>query len=347
MLVTAGGDDAIDRACRAVLAEGRTLVLPEPTFEMIARYARLAGAEVVEVPWGDGAYPADAVLAALDARDRRWSPWSAPTTPPGGVATAEDLRRVAAAPQALMLVDLAYVEFGDDALFRAALALPNAVVIRTLSKAWGLAGLRVGYAVGHAALIGWLRAGGGPYAVSGPSLVPGRGRAGREGEAGGRRASWPRSAPSGTPGRASAAGRRARSRRRPTSCSPARCGTPCGCATRWRGWASASGPSPANPGSRTPAGHLPGAPAQFERVTARCGHALAPEALLFDLDGVLADVSGSYRAASCDTARSFGVEAVTAADIAAIKAAPATPTTTGSSRSGCWRRGAWRPHSRQ
>jgi histidinol-phosphate aminotransferase len=168
VMVAAGGDDAIDRLCRAVLCEGRTLVLPTPTFEMIARYARLVGAEVLEVPWGDGPYPAAQVARLVDARTGLVALVS-PNNPTGQVASVEDLHTVAATG-ALVLVDLAYVEFGDDALFRAALALPNAVVIRTLSKAWGLAGLRVGYAVGPAALLDGMRAAGAPYAVSGPSL---------------------------------------------------------------------------------------------------------------------------------------------------------------------------------
>ena len=65
VLVTAGGDDALDRLCRAVLAEGREAILPAPGFEMTERYARLAGGAVVEVPWTGERFPTDAVLAAI------------------------------------------------------------------------------------------------------------------------------------------------------------------------------------------------------------------------------------------------------------------------------------------
>jgi hypothetical protein len=93
-----------------------------------------------------------------------------PNNPTGGVATAEDLHRLAAAaPQALLLLDHAYAEFSCD-LTAAALRLGNAVVVRTLSKAWGLAGLRVGYVLGPPEFIGWLRVTGAPYSVSGLSL---------------------------------------------------------------------------------------------------------------------------------------------------------------------------------
>jgi len=171
VIVTGGGDDALDRICRAVLAPGRELILPEPTFEMIPRYARLTGAALVPVPWPAGPYPLAAVLAAVTPRTAAIAVVS-PNNPTGCCATPADLQRLAAAaPHALLIVDLAYVEFADRDLTPAALALPNAVIVRTLSKAWGLAGLRVGYAAGPAAIIDWLRAAGGPYATSGPALA--------------------------------------------------------------------------------------------------------------------------------------------------------------------------------
>lgn len=174
VLVTAGGDEAIDRACRAFLGGavgGREIILPVPTFEMIGRYARLAGAEVVGVPWPTGRYPVAAVVARVSERTGMIAVVS-PNNPTGAVACAEDLVRLAAAaPGALLLVDLAYAEFADEDLTAAALAIPNAVVVRTFSKAYGLAGLRVGYAVGSAAVIGAMGAAGSPYPVSGLSLA--------------------------------------------------------------------------------------------------------------------------------------------------------------------------------
>ena len=66
---------------------------------------------------------------------------------------------------------MAYADFADEDLTGVALALPNAVAVRTLSKSWGLAGLRVGFAAGPVTVIDWLRAAGGPYSVSTPSLA--------------------------------------------------------------------------------------------------------------------------------------------------------------------------------
>jgi histidinol-phosphate aminotransferase len=83
VLVTAGGDEALDRICRAYLAPGRELIQPAPTFEMIARYARLAGAEVISVPWPQGEYPTGEVAARITERTRVVCVVSPPGPPPG------------------------------------------------------------------------------------------------------------------------------------------------------------------------------------------------------------------------------------------------------------------------
>jgi len=171
VIVTAGGDESIDRVCRAMLRPDRDeVLLPEPTFEMIHRYARLSGGRIVGAPWGE-TWPRNRVLAALSDRTALVFVVT-PNNPTGQVATREDVRAVAAAaPHALVVLDHAYVEFADDDYTDLVHTHPNILVIRTLAKAWGLAGLRVGYAVGDARVIAWLRAAGGPYPVAGPSLA--------------------------------------------------------------------------------------------------------------------------------------------------------------------------------
>ena len=62
ILVTAGADEALERALESVLGSGCELVATSPTFEMIPIYARLTGGSVQQVPWLEGAFPADAVL---------------------------------------------------------------------------------------------------------------------------------------------------------------------------------------------------------------------------------------------------------------------------------------------
>lgn len=315
VLVTAGADDAIDRLCRAVLAPGRRMIVPEPTFSMIERFVLLSGGDFVSVPWPDAAYPVDAVLAAVDEHTAAIAVVS-PNNPTGGVATSEDVRRLsAAAPQALVLVDHAYVEFGDQDLTPLAWSLPNVVVLRTLSKAWGLAGLRVGFAVARPELIGWLQTAGHPFAVSGPSLVLARqwleqGDASMEVFVAEVRRERPllESLLGRLGGRVAASQGNFAFARLPDPL--------------WLrdGLAGLSIGVRVFPGDPLLADAVritcPGDRADFERLTSGLETVLAPEAILFDMDGVLADVSRSYRQAIIETVRHYGQE-ITAADIAA------------------------------
>ncbi|QOI99338.1 MAG: histidinol-phosphate aminotransferase family protein [Phycisphaeraceae bacterium] len=177
--ITAGGDDAIDRLCRSVLAPGREIILTPPTFEMFERYAALAGATVTRVPWGlagpaSWAFPTDAVLSRVSDRTAAIA-IVAPNNPTGLCVTPDAVRRISTgAPRTLIILDLAYAEFDDADLQTTALGLPNVVCVRTFSKAWGLAGLRVGYALGPEPIIRWARAAGGPYPVSGLSAEAAR-----------------------------------------------------------------------------------------------------------------------------------------------------------------------------
>ncbi len=177
VLVTGGGDEAIDRCCRLMLAPGRRGLVHVPTFEMIERSAELAGAAAARVPWTDGPFPAGAMLDAAAAAEAAGEPVRlvalvTPNNPTGLAVPVADVRRIAGAlPRALILVDAAYVEFDDPSLPAAVLGPPNVVVVRTFSKAWGLAGLRCGWVAGPAEVVAGLRAAGGPYSVTGATLA--------------------------------------------------------------------------------------------------------------------------------------------------------------------------------
>lgn len=167
--VTNGADVALDRVCRAWLAPGRELLVAEPTFEMFYRFAEMTGATLVGVPWLDR-FPLEACLERLSPATGVVAVVS-PNNPTGLTCAATDLRRIAAtAPQAIVLLDHVYVEYADQDLTALALTLPNVVVVRTLSKAWGLAGCRVGYAVADPDVAAVIRAAGDPFPVAGPSL---------------------------------------------------------------------------------------------------------------------------------------------------------------------------------
>jgi len=170
VVVTNGADVALDRACRAFLAPGRDLLVAEPTFEMFPRFAAMCGAGYVAVPWGKR-FPTEELLSRASAGTGVVALVS-PNNPTGLTLGRGDLARIATAlPRSLVILDHVYVEYADEDLTRAALALANVVVVRTFSKAWGLAGCRVGYAVSTPSIAEVLRAAGDPYPVAGPSMA--------------------------------------------------------------------------------------------------------------------------------------------------------------------------------
>lgn len=319
VIVTAGADDALDRICKAMLDPGRHMVLPEPTFVMFRRFAALAGGEVVSVPWESETYPTEAVLEAIGP-DTAIVAMVTPNNPTGAVASEDDLRRIAeAAPHALIVVDHAYVEFTHHDLTQVALELPNAIVTRTMSKAWGMAGLRTGYAIGQPQVIEWLRTAGLPYPVSGPSLAFVS-----------RRLADGEDAISDfvTQVRYERGRLETILETHGVDVSPSQGNFVFGRLSDalWLRDALA--------GMGIMVRAFPGEDLLDDAVriscpgdadkTERLEHALrtifAPEAILFDLDGVIADVSHSYRDSIIATAESFGVE-IDHDDIAEVKAA--------------------------
>jgi histidinol-phosphate aminotransferase len=173
VIVTNGGDDAIDRICRAMLDSGDVMLTHTPGFVMIPRYAQLAGAKVNSVNWLDGSFPLQGMLDTIDDRTKLVALVS-PNNPTGKVIDTVSILEIASKARsvgAAVLLDQAYIEFAvEDPIVRV-LDLPNVVVVRTFSKSMGLAGQRVGYAIGPKQIINWMRTVGGPYPVSVLSLI--------------------------------------------------------------------------------------------------------------------------------------------------------------------------------
>ena len=309
VLVTAGADDGLLRMCRAYLSPTKNLVLPEPTFEMINRFAQWCFAGVRSVAWTSSEYPLEEVIRAADDTTSLIAVVS-PNNPTGGIITSESLVRLAqSVPRQMLMVDCAYAEFADDDITQTALTLPNAVVFRTLSKALGLAGLRVGFAMGPAAVIDKLRAVGMPYPVSAPSLqLAQAGLAKRdESKAYVERVKFERTVlttylQSQGIGVLPSQGNFILAR------------TPD--ALWWRDALAGFGI-----GVRVWPNHplladavritCPGVEGDFDRLKTAIETILKPQAILFDIDGVLADVSKSYRAVILATAAEFGVNITT------------------------------------
>ncbi|HVU76399.1 MAG TPA: histidinol-phosphate transaminase [Gaiellaceae bacterium] len=152
--VGAGADGCIDMLSEAILDPGDEIVCGWPSFPSYVIYARKQGAEAKLVPLADMRYDLDALLAAVTPRTKLVYVCH-PNNPTGTMNTVDELdayfERVP--EHVLTVVDQAYFEYIDrpdypDAVERYLKAGRRVVVLRTFSKIYGLAGLRVGYAVG-------------------------------------------------------------------------------------------------------------------------------------------------------------------------------------------------------
>jgi len=152
--VGAGADGCIDMVSQAILDPGDEIVSGWPSFPSYVIYARKQGAEAKLVPLVEHRYDLDALLAAVSPRTKLVYV-CLPNNPTGTMNTADELDDYFARvpDHVLTVVDQAYFEYIDrpdypDAVERYLKAGKRVIVLRTFSKIYGLAGLRVGYAVG-------------------------------------------------------------------------------------------------------------------------------------------------------------------------------------------------------
>ncbi len=172
VMVTNGSNGALDRACRISLSSDRTMVTTRPTFSLFPMFAEAAGAELRQVGWRTGSFPTEGILEAIDDSTGLVVVVT-PNNPTGLTARRDAVVRVvdrAREVGALTLIDHAYVEYTDRDLTSLALEGEGIVVTRTFSKAWGMAGIRIGYAVASPSLLETLSVVGNPYPVSSLSL---------------------------------------------------------------------------------------------------------------------------------------------------------------------------------
>ncbi|MBI5498869.1 MAG: histidinol-phosphate aminotransferase family protein [Deltaproteobacteria bacterium] len=167
VLPTGGIDEALHLLAQAFVARGDGVVTPAPGFVMYRVYAELAGAELRTVPWGPGAvFPEAALRRAM--RGARLLFVATPNNPTGATAPVAALGRLAAAhPRCVVAIDEAYFEFHGVTALPLLRRCANVVVLRTFSKAYGLAALRLGCVVARPPVIDALARVRSPYSVNG------------------------------------------------------------------------------------------------------------------------------------------------------------------------------------
>ena len=158
VLLTNGVDEALQLFAFTYLSEGDEVIVTDPTFNMYPLDVAATGATLVPVQSDrDFSFPLDKVLNAITPRTRMIA-IANPNNPTATVAPRADLIRVIeAAPNAAVLIDEAYFEFYGGTVLDLLPKYDNLFVARTFSKAYGLAGLRIGAMMGNADQIGYIR----------------------------------------------------------------------------------------------------------------------------------------------------------------------------------------------
>ena len=161
-----GADEAIDVLLRTFVEPGERVVICPPTFGYFKTASLIQGAEVVEVSQLDGFDEAGVRDAMADAK---LVFLCSPNNPTGSVITRDVVLGLARDfPDVLVVLDQAYVEFGGDNLASDVNDYRNLIVTRTLSKAYGLAGVRMGAAIANPELVAQMRKVLPPYPVPRP-----------------------------------------------------------------------------------------------------------------------------------------------------------------------------------
>jgi histidinol-phosphate aminotransferase len=172
VLLTNGVDEAIHLLCATYLDPGDEGIIVVPTFAMYSLFAKAEGARVVEVPSGENfSFPLETLLTRITERTRLIA-IANPNNPTGTAVGCEVLLQIAhATPQAAVLVDEAYFEFYGKTILDWRPWPSNVFVARTFSKAYGLAGLRIGILAGDAEQIAMVRRVASPYNVNAVALA--------------------------------------------------------------------------------------------------------------------------------------------------------------------------------
>jgi histidinol-phosphate aminotransferase len=158
-----GSDDVIDSAMRAFGASGDRVACSVPTFSMVDTFARLNGLEVAGIPL-TATFDVDA--DRLVGMNAKITYLCAPNNPTATTISRSAVEYVAANARGVVLLDEAYAEFAPESFMELVTRYDRLIVTRTFSKAFGLAGLRVGYGVGGADVVGMVERARGPYKVS-------------------------------------------------------------------------------------------------------------------------------------------------------------------------------------
>lgn len=153
ILVGNGSDDLLTMLMRSCAEPGRKVVYPMPTYVLYRTLAQIQDAEVVEVPFHeDYSLPIEQLIKAQGAVTFIASP----NSPSGTSASIEVLEKLASQLSGILVIDEAYADFAEVDALELVKKYDNIIVLRTLSKGYSLAGLRLGFGIANPTLLSGL-----------------------------------------------------------------------------------------------------------------------------------------------------------------------------------------------
>ncbi|HLO84357.1 MAG TPA: histidinol-phosphate transaminase [Nostocaceae cyanobacterium] len=153
IIVSNGSDELLNVVMRACVEPGRKVVYPTPTYVLYSTLTQMQAAELFEIPYNaDYRLPVEEILAANGSVTFIASP----NSPSGHVVPKADLRKLASNLSGVLVIDEAYVDFTADNALDLVQEFENVIIIRTLSKGYSLAGIRLGFGVANPVLLSGL-----------------------------------------------------------------------------------------------------------------------------------------------------------------------------------------------
>jgi histidinol-phosphate aminotransferase len=150
IIVGNGSDELLNLVIRACVEPGRKVVYPMPTYVLYRTLTEAQAAEIVEIPYSDNySLPLEELVAANGSVTFIASP----NSPSGLIVPIDDLRELATQLSGVLVIDEAYVDFAEENALALVKEYENVIVIRTLSKGYSLAGLRLGFGVANPRLL--------------------------------------------------------------------------------------------------------------------------------------------------------------------------------------------------
>jgi histidinol-phosphate aminotransferase len=155
VIMSNGSNEMLYTIFMACLGAGRKALIPQPSFSLYEKIALLLQAEVVTVPMRPGLeFDVDAIIDAAVREQVDFIVLSTPNNPTGKSLSHSEVERILDAVDAIVLVDEAYIEFSkEESALDLISSYPNLIVLRTMSKALALAGMRIGFAMSNPALM--------------------------------------------------------------------------------------------------------------------------------------------------------------------------------------------------